>query len=38
MQLVANRFREDICLAAAEVIEARYRPPTRIDPKSWLSN
>jgi amidase len=33
VQLVAGRFREDICLAAAEVIEARYPPPTPIDPK-----
>ena len=33
IQLVAGRFREDICLAAAEVIEARYPPPTPIDPK-----
>lgn len=34
VQLVADRFREDICLAAAEVIEARYPPATPIDPKS----
>ncbi len=30
VQLVAGRFREDICLAAAEVIEARY-PSVRAD-------
>ncbi len=34
VQLVASRFREDICLAAAEVIEARNPSPTPIDPKS----
>ena len=34
VQLVASRFREDICFAAAEVIEARYPPLTPIDPKS----
>jgi amidase len=34
VQLVATRFREDICLAAAEVIEARYPAATPIDPRS----
>jgi amidase len=34
VQLVASRFREDICLAAAEVIEARCPPMTPIDPRS----
>ncbi|MGE5158408.1 MAG: amidase family protein [Gemmatimonas sp.] len=32
VQLVASRFREDICFAAAEVIEARHPPATPIDP------
>jgi amidase len=34
VQLVAGRFREEVCLAAAEVIEARYPPPTPIDPRN----
>ena len=29
-----GRFREDICLAAAEVIEARYPAATPIDPRA----
>ena len=33
VQLVASRFREEICLAAAEVIEARYPAATPIDPQ-----
>jgi amidase len=33
VQLVASRFREDICLTAAEVIEARYPAATPIDPR-----
>ena len=33
VQLVSGRFREDICLAAAEVIEARYPAVTPIDPR-----
>jgi amidase len=33
VQLVAGRFREDICLAAAEVVEARYPAATPIDPR-----
>ena len=33
VQLVAGRFREEICLAAAEVIEARYPAATPIDPR-----
>jgi amidase len=33
VQLVASRFREDTCLAAAEVIEARCPATTPIDPK-----
>ena len=32
VQLVAGRFREDLCLAAGEAIEARGVPPTPIDP------
>jgi hypothetical protein len=33
VQLVASRFREDNCFAAAEVIEARYPALTPIDPQ-----
>jgi amidase len=33
VQLVAGRFREDLCLDAAEVIEARAPMPTPIDPR-----
>ena len=33
VQLVAARFREDVCLAAAEVIEARSPATTPIDPR-----
>jgi amidase len=33
VQLVAGRFREDVCLAAAEAIEARHPPATPIDPR-----
>jgi amidase len=33
VQLVASRFREDTCLTAAEVIEARYPAATPIDPR-----
>lgn len=33
VQLVAGRFREDICLAAAEIIEARSPLTTPINPK-----
>jgi amidase len=33
VQLVAARFREDVCLAAAEVIEARCPATTPIDPR-----
>lgn len=33
VQVVAGRFREDVCLDAAEVIEARAAVPTPIDPK-----
>jgi len=32
VQIVAGRFREDLCLAAAEVIEAAGAPPSPIDP------
>jgi amidase len=34
VQLVGPRFREDLCLAAAEAIEARAGMPTPIEP-SW---
>jgi amidase len=33
VQLIAGRFREDLCLDAAEVIEARAPMPTPIDPR-----
>lgn len=33
VQIVAGRFREDVCLAAAEVIEARAPALTPIDPR-----
>ncbi|WP_245313008.1 amidase family protein [Bradyrhizobium macuxiense] len=33
VQVIAGRFREDICLAAAEVIEARAPRLTPIDPR-----
>ena len=33
VQVIAGRFREDICLAAAEVIEARAPILTPIDPR-----
>jgi amidase len=32
VQLVAGRFREDLCLAAGEAIEAGGTPPMAIDP------
>ena len=34
VQIVANRYREDLCLSAGEAIEARGRPPAPIDPRS----
>jgi amidase len=34
VQVVAGRFREDLCLAAGEAIEARGKPITPIDPRS----
>jgi amidase len=34
VQLVAQRFREDLCLAAGEAIEAGGTPPSPIDPVS----
>jgi amidase len=33
VQLVAGRFREDICMGAGEVIEARCPALTPIDPR-----
>ena len=33
VQLIAGRFREDLCLDAAEAIEARAPMPTPIDPR-----
>ena len=32
VQIVASRYREDLCLRAGEAIEARGTPPTPIDP------
>jgi amidase len=32
VQVIASRFREDLCLDAAEVIEAKHSSPTPIDP------
>src|SRR5215510_6089396 len=32
VQIVANRYREDLCLRAVEAIEARGTPPAPIDP------
>ena len=33
VQIVANRYREDLCLRAGEAIEARGTPPAPIDPQ-----
>jgi amidase len=33
VQLVASRFREDVCLAAGEIIEASHAPMTPIEPR-----
>jgi amidase len=33
VQLLAGRFREDLCLDAAEIIEARAPMPTPLDPR-----
>jgi amidase len=35
VQIVAARYREDLCLRAGEAIEARGAPPAPIDPRSW---
>jgi amidase len=32
VQIIGSRYREDLCLDAAEVIEARHGLPTSIDP------
>src|SRR5262245_52992452 len=34
VQVVANRYREDLCLRAGEEIEARGTPPAPIDPRN----
>ena len=34
VQIVAGRYREDLCLAAGEAIEAGGAPPSPIDPVS----
>jgi len=33
VQIVAGRYREDLCLRAGEAIEARGAPPAPIDPR-----
>jgi len=33
VQIVASRYREDLCLRAGEIIEARGTPPAPIDPR-----
>jgi amidase len=33
VQVIGGRYREDLCLDAAEVIETRCAPPTPIDPR-----
>jgi amidase len=33
VQIVAERFREDLCFDAGEVIEAMWSPETPIDPR-----
>ena len=32
VQVIGSRYREDLCLDAAEMIEARHALPTPIDP------
>jgi amidase len=32
VQIIAGRYREDLCLRAGEAIEARGTPPAPIDP------
>ena len=34
VQIVASRYREDLCLRAGEAIEARGTPPAPIDPRN----
>ena len=34
VQIVADRYREDLCLRAGEAIEARGKPPAPIDPSN----
>jgi hypothetical protein len=34
VQLIAGRFREDLLLQAAEVLESRHPSPTPVDP-AW---
>jgi len=34
VQIVAGRYREDLCLRAGEAIEARGKPPAPIDPRN----
>jgi amidase len=35
VQVVAGRYREDLCLAAGEAIEAGGAPPSPIDPVGY---
>jgi amidase len=37
VQIVAGRYREDLCLSAGEAIEAGGTPPSPIDPMSASS-
>jgi amidase len=37
VQVVAGRYREDLCLAAGEAIEAGGTPPSPIDPVGFAS-
>ena len=34
LQIVANRYREDLCLCAGDAVEARGTPPAPIDPRN----
>src|SRR5262249_31217448 len=36
VQILANRYREDLCLFAGEAIEARGTPPAPIDPRNCM--
>ena len=34
VQIIAGRYREDLCLRAGEAIEAQGTPPAPIDPRN----